>query len=139
MKNRLTIGELSRQSGVGIEAIRFYERKGLIDKPECSKAGHRIYTHSEVKRLEFIQSSKRLGFSLGEILDLLRLKVDPKTTCADVRARATAKIMDVDQKIGELVNMKTALEKLANSCSGLGPATDCSILEALDEGVEEKK
>ncbi len=128
----LTIGEVAKRSGIGLETVRFYERKGLIEEPPRTDSGYRQYPAAVVARLRFIKRAKELGFSLKEILELLSLRVDPDTTCADVKKRADLKILDIEQKISTLQKMKKALTKLAASCTGSGPSSDCPILEALD-------
>lgn len=127
-----SIGKLARQANVNIETIRYYERRGLMPRPRRRESGYREYTESDLQRLKFIKKAKLLGFSLNEILDLLTLRVDPDTTCQEVRQRAETKIRDIDTKIHELQKMRKALRKLADSCHGAGPASDCPILEALE-------
>jgi MerR family mercuric resistance operon transcriptional regulator len=95
-----------------------------------------------VARIRFIRRAKELGFKLSEISQLLSLRVDPDTTCADVRKQTELKIADVEEKIRVLQGIKTALKKLAASCVGTGPISECPILEALDsqdEGLVRKE
>ena len=128
----LTIGQVARHAGVGIETVRFYERQGLLAGPARTAAGHRQYTEDVVERLRFIRRAKELGFSLKEIKELLALRVDPTTTCAEVRSKAAAKVADVEQKIEALQRIKKALVKLTAVCRGRGPTSECPILDALD-------
>ena len=128
----LTIGEVAKRSGIGLETVRFYERKGLIEEPPRTDSGYRQYPEYVVARLRFIRRAKELGFSLKEISELFSLRVDPDTTCADVKRRTDLKILDIEQKMSTLQTMKRALTKLAASCTGRGPTSDCPILEALD-------
>ncbi len=129
----LTIGEVAKRSGIGLETVRFYERKGLIEEPPRTDSGYRQYPAAVVARLHFIKRAKELGFSLKEILELLSLRVDSDTTCADVKKRADLKILDIEQKISILQEMKRALTKLAALCAENGPIRDCPILEALEQ------
>ena len=129
---RLTIGKLAKQSEVNIETIRYYERRGLIPKPPRRESGYRQYPRDTVTRIQFIKRAKELGFSLREILELLSLRVDPATTCGDVKKRAEIKIADIEEKIRTLQRMKKALMKLTVECKGRGPVSECPILEALD-------
>lgn len=131
--NALTIGLVARQAGVGVETIRFYERSGLLKEPPRNTSGYRKYSEDAVHRVMFIRRAKELGFSLKEIVDLLSLRVDADTSCADVKARAETKIAGIQDRIRELQRMRRALTKLAASCRGSGPASECPILEALDE------
>ena len=128
----LTIGQVAERSGVGVETVRFYEREGLIPKPDRSSSGYRQFDDEAIARLHFIKRAKELGFTLNEIKELLSLRLDATTSCADVRSRAEAKIADIDEKIRTLRRMKTALKKLTSECSGDGAASECSILDALD-------
>ena len=84
----LTIGRLANASGVGVETIRFYEREGLLPEPPRKRSGYRQYPADAVARVLFIRRAKELGFTLKEITELLKLRVDPDTSCADVRALA---------------------------------------------------
>lgn len=133
----LTIGKIAQRAGVGIETVRFYEREGLIDDPPRGPSGYRHYPESVVPRLLFIKRAKDLGFTLNEIKELLSLRLDPETTCADVKQRAEVKIADIEDRIRSLRRMKKALIKLTESCSGSGPVDDCPILDAL--GPQERK
>lgn len=128
----LTIGQVARGAGVGIETVRFYEREGLLEVPPRRDSGYRQYREEVVDRLRFIRRAKDLGFSLKEIKELLALRVDSSTTCAEVRRKAEAKVADVEEKIEALQRIKKALKKLTTACSGRGPISDCPILEALD-------
>lgn len=130
--NALTIGQVARSSGTGIETIRFYEREGLIERPSRSQSGYRQYVPEVVPRLHFIRQAKELGFSLKEIKELLALKLDPVTRCADVMRQCEAKVADIDRKIATLRRMKRVLVKLASACPGDEPVSACPILEALE-------
>jgi MerR family mercuric resistance operon transcriptional regulator len=128
----LTIGQVARRSGVGIETVRFYERQGLLAKPDRTASGYRQFDEVVIARLQFIQRAKELGFTLNEIKELLSLRVDAETTCDDVRARAEAKIADIEGKIKSLQRMKKALVRLTRECSERGSDSACPILDALE-------
>ena len=128
----LTIGRVARSAGLAIDTVRYYEREGLLEKPARTASGYRHYRPDVVARLRFIRQAKELGFSLREIKELLSLRVQPDTTCADIRKRASRKIATVDRKIEDLQRIKNALAKLASACKGKGPTSECPILEALD-------
>jgi MerR family mercuric resistance operon transcriptional regulator len=134
----LTIGQLARRAGVGVETVRFYERQGLLEEPSRRESGYRQYAEDVVARLRFIKRAKELGFSLKEIKELLALRVDPSTTCAEVKKQAAAKIDDIEEKIRTLQRMKNALVKLAAVCRGRGPTSECPILDALDKEEEDR-
>ncbi len=128
----MTIGQVARRASVGIETVRFYEREGLLEEPARRESGYRQYQEEAVSRLRFIRRAKELGFSLKEITELLALRVDPATTCSEVRTTAEAKIADVEEKIQALQRIKQALKKLTMACRGGGPISECPILEALE-------
>lgn len=134
---RMTIGTAARKAGVGVETIRFYERKGLIEQPRKPQdAGFRVYPEETVHRIRFIRQAQELGFSLREIQDLLSLRADPTADAGDVRARATAKLAEVGRKITELERIRAALEDLIAACPGRGALRGCTIMEALRAGEE---
>jgi len=128
----LTTAEVAREGGVNIETIRYYERHGLLPKPPRTPFGYRVFSADSVQRLRFIRRAQELGFTLNEIKDLLAIKVRRGSSCADVRRKAEAKIADVDAKIRHLQAIREALRDITATCSGKGPVTNCSILEALN-------
>lgn len=127
----LTIGKAARAAGVGVETVRFYEREGLLDRPARRESGYREYGEGVVARLRFIRRAKELGFTLREIRDLLALSGAPEATRADVRARAEAKVADIEGRVRDLLRIKAALAALTARCHGDGPLEGCPILEAL--------
>ena len=130
--NILTIGLAARAAGVGVETIRFYERRGLIARPpKPSGAGIRRYAPETVQRVRFIRQAQQLGFTLRQIEELLSLEANPEADCSDVRLRALAKIEEVDARIGQLAEIRSALVRLMAACPGSGALGACSILEAL--------
>jgi len=129
----MTIGKLAKRAGVGVETIRFYERRGLIPEPPRLSSGYRQYDDATVLRVQFIRRAKELGFTLKEIEGLLSLRVDPNAPCQDVNRRIEAKIEDIEEKIEMLERMKSTLLSLDASCKGLGPISECPILEVLTE------
>jgi MerR family transcriptional regulator, copper efflux regulator len=131
----LTIGRLAKLGGVNVETVRYYERKGLLTTPPRTPAGYRVFPNDAARRLQFIKRAKQLGFSLNEIRELLSLRRKPGTNQSHIRARAKAKIADIELKIHGLKAMKGALTKLAGRCKGCGPLPDCPILESLDQEV----
>lgn len=132
----LRIGELAERSGVSVEALRYYERVGLLPKAPRSANGYRYYPAEDVERIGFILRAKALGFTLGDIRDLLSLQVDAdEHTCKEVKAVADTKLAEIDTKLAELQRMRQALAVLTRACCG-GPhaATHCTILTAFAEG-----
>jgi len=130
----LTIGQLAREAGIGIETVRFYERRGLIEDPPRRESGYRQYPTNSVARLRFICRAKELGFSLDEIGELLVLRSHPDENRDRVRAKARTKITDIERRIADLKRMKATLTELADACACRRASEDCPILEALDGG-----
>ena len=128
----LTIGRVAAQAGVNLETLRYYERRGLLPKPARGRSGYRLFRPDDVRRVKFIKHAQMLGFSLNEIAELLSLRVDRGTTCADIKQRAEKKILAINEKIQGLKHMKKALSAMSASCRGRGPTSKCPILEALD-------
>lgn len=128
----LTTAKLAKEGGVNVETIRYYERHGLLPKPPRTPSGYRVFSGDSVQRLRFIRRAQELGFTLNEIRELLAIKVRRGSSCDDVRRRAQAKIADVDAKIRHLEAIREALRDITSTCSGEGPATNCSILDALN-------
>ncbi len=132
----MRISELARSAGVGVETIRFYERKGLVEQPHRPRTGGsvRSYPEETVGRLRFIRQAKEIGFSLREIKELLSLRVNPAADCSEMRSHARTKLDEVNRKIENLNQMKVALQELIEACPGKGAGLgDCSILEALSK------
>ena len=129
----LTIGKLANSAGVGVETVRFYERKGLLAQPERPSRGFRRYSEAAVRRLRFIRSARELGFNLREIGELLSLRDSPSATCEDVRDRTQEKIEELERRIGLMREMHTSLSVLLSRCDVEGPALNCPILGSLEE------
>ncbi len=129
----ISIGQLAKAAGVGVETVRFYERKGLLDAPARKGSGYRQYDDEAVERLRFIRQAQQVGFTLKEIQDLLALRDDPDARRADVRDRAAGKIADIDAKVRDLLAMRESLVGLLESCEGDGPASGCPIITAFEE------
>lgn len=129
----LSVGQVARRAGVGVETVRFYERQGLLAEPARKASGYRQYGDEAVAVLRFIRRAKLLGFTLKEIKGLLALRLDGGATRAAVRKQATAKVADIEAKIRDLRRMQAALAGLTAACHGDGPAAGCPILEALND------
>ena len=128
----LTRGDLARRCGVNFETVRYYEQQGLIPEPARTASNYRVYDAEAVQRIRFVKRAQELGFTLKEIRELLALRARPEARCATVRARARAKMDDIDGKIETLQAMRRALARLTKECGGRGPVTRCPILGALD-------
>jgi MerR family mercuric resistance operon transcriptional regulator len=126
----LTIGALSKHTGVNIETIRFYERIGILPKPPRSAGGHRIYSQDQLMRLGFVRRSRELGFSLGEVRGLLQLVDGGRYTCAEVKAITLDHLADVRRKIADLRRLAQILADVSGKCRG-GRVPNCPVIEAL--------
>jgi DNA-binding transcriptional MerR regulator len=127
-----SIGRLAQESGVSLQAVRYYERQGLLAPMARTEGGYRIFQSDTTRRIRFIKRAQELGFSLAEIKDLLFLRADGHTTRAEIRKRAEAKLSDVALKIRHLEAIHASLSLLTKSCDGCGAVEDCPILENLD-------
>ena len=126
----MTIGQVAKLAGVGVETIRFYEREGLLNKPKRKESGYRMFGPEVVNRIKFIKSVKELGFSLREIRELLFLRVDSRGTAAEVKKRIDSKIDQIDRRINDLKKVRAALAQVSRS-AGKGPLTDSPLLDIL--------
>lgn len=136
----LTIGRLAKLSGVGTDAIRYYEREGLLT-PACkTEAGYRLYTDDARRRLAFIKHAQRCGFSLAEIHELLTLRTHDDACCADVRSAVVQKKLQIENKIKTLRAMSAALSELIDIRSAGERSLDaCPILAALENDIASKQ
>jgi len=131
-RETLTSSQLARRAGVSVEALRFYERRGLLEPPPRTAAGYRQYPPQAVTRLLFIKRAQELGFTLREVAELASLRLEPGTDCGDVKRRAEGKLADIEAKIKTLQRMRKALRGLTSACAGRGPLSACPIIDALE-------
>lgn len=130
----MTIAGLAREGGVGVETVRYYQRRGLLETPERPETGGhggsiRRYGVGDVRRLQFIRSAQTAGFTLEEIVELLAL--DATDDRARARRLATERVKALDAKIAELKAARDALSRLAREC-GTGSSGPCPIITAFD-------
>jgi MerR family mercuric resistance operon transcriptional regulator len=127
----LSIGELSRQTGVNIETIRYYERIKMLPAPPRSASGRRRYGLAETRTLAFIRRSRGLGFTLDEIRALLAFSADGGPgTCAEVRELAASHLGEIRAKIADLRSMERVLAEAVRNCDA-GEAPGCPLIETL--------
>ena len=125
----LTIGAFALAAGVNVETIRFYQRKGLLPEPDRSYGSIRRYGESDVARVKFVKSAKRMGFSLEEVAGLLKL--EDGTHCDEARVRAEQKLKDVREKLGDLRRIESALARLVDDCCASHGTITCPMIAAL--------
>lgn len=135
-KNSDTIGGLAKSAGVGVETVRYYQRRGLLPEPARPPGEVRRYGEEDLKRLRFIRSAQAAGFTLNEIGELLAL--DAADDRARARALAQARVAAIDARIEELKEARNALAGLATDCAKErgGP---CPILKAFDSDRTERR
>jgi DNA-binding transcriptional MerR regulator len=134
----LSIGELAARAGVTAEAVRYYEREGVV--PPAARGGpgrYRKYGEADVERLRFVRRARDLGFSLDEVRGLLALADgSPSHPCTEVNTMARAHLAQVDAKLAQLAALRTELDRVIGECKGVVPVADCRILAALSgEGI----
>ncbi|MFT7400861.1 MAG: MerR family mercuric resistance operon transcriptional regulator [Hydrogenophaga sp.] len=129
----LTIGALAIQAQVGVETIRFYQRKGLMHEPERLSGSVRRYGRQDLGRVRFIKSAQRLGFSLDEIAQLLTL--EDGAHCNEAREQAELKLTDVRAKLVDLQRIETALVDLVDRCCAARGNVNCPLIATL-QGLE---
>ncbi len=127
----LSIGGLSKLTGCNIETIRYYEKISLMPAPTRTEGGHREYQESLQKRLMFICKARRLGFTLGEVRNLLEL-TDGDYSCDEVKQVVLGHLHVVRNKIDELVRLESSLESMAAQCTG-GGLPNCAAIDSLFE------
>ncbi len=130
----ISIGKLSKQTGVKIPTIRYYEQIGLIDPPIRSEGNQRRYRESDQQRLGFIKHARELGFSIEAIAMLIELKHHPDKPCAEADAIAREQLKDVREKIAQLKKLETELERISAGCDyDNGVVSGCYALSALSD------
>ena len=125
----LTISRLAQAAGVNVETIRFYQRRGLLIQPDKPPGGIRHYGKREVARVLFIKAAQRIGFTLDEIAQLLRL--DDGTQCSQARAIAERKLADVRKRLADLQCIEAALTDLVGRCEARRGKVNCPLIAAL--------
>ena len=126
-----TISKAAAAAGVGVETIRYYERRGLIARPKAL-GGYRTYPDEIVERIRFIKRAQALGFSLNECKELLGLRAGDDGVTKRMRSRVDRKLTEIDTKLTELRAMRTVLKQLTARCPGDGNPDNCPILRTLE-------
>ena len=135
----LTIGQLAAQTDLSTNALRFYEREGLLQPSSKSAAGYRLYGDDAELRVGFIKHAQHCGFTLTEINELLTLRAKDSACCDDVRRLAVEKKLQLEAKIRSMKLMSKALDLLIADCPDQGrPVGDCPILGAMEK-IEKRR
>lgn len=127
--DNITIGAFAKAAGIGVETIRFYQRKRLLPEPKRPPGGIRRYGPADVARVKFIKSAQRLGFSLGEIAQLLTL--EDGTHCNEAAQLAARQLDDVRARLNDLKRMETALSRLVTACNSHQGTIACPLIASL--------
>jgi Cu(I)-responsive transcriptional regulator len=130
MKMSLNIGEAAKVAGVSTKMIRHYEQIGLMPEANRTTSGYRQYNDLDLSVLRFIRQSRRLGFSMAHIADLIKMWGSADRTSRDVKALAEKHLADIEQKLQELLAMKAGLQALVSSCHG-DDDPHCAIIDKL--------
>jgi DNA-binding transcriptional MerR regulator len=132
---RLHIGEVARQTGVSVDALRFYEKEQLLQRPSRTDGGFRIFSAEDIERVQFIRQVQELGFSLSEVKELLVLRGGPVDTCSQVRGLLEQKLVKVRHHIYELQKLECELQSAIKACEAAQRRTRrnhkrCPVLES---------
>ena len=135
----LMTSEVARLAGVNKQTLRYYERRGLLPRTERNMSGHRLYDPAAVLRLRFIKRAQDLGFGLSEIEELLSLQVEEEKPCEDIRAVAEAKIVEIEDKVRDLMRMKEKLVDLVEACLENKDTEGCPVLDSFEQDPDDHK
>lgn len=128
----MAIGELSRQTGVNVETIRYFERVGILAKPPRTSAGRRVYEAHHVRALGFIRRARELGFTPAEVRAILSLGGPAQASCNEVREIAAHHLERVRGKMADLAQLETLLASTIGRCEG-NSAARCAVIDLLDQ------
>ena len=126
-----SIGSLSKQTGVKVPTIRYYEQIGLIDPAERTEGNQRRYRKEALQRLGFIKHARELGFSIDTIQALIELNNHPDRSCAQASTIAREQLRDVRERIASLARLESELVRISEGCTGSGVVSDCYVLASL--------
>lgn len=129
----VTIGALAAAAGVGVETIRYYQRKGLLPEPARAYGSVRRYGPADVARVRFVKSAQRTGFSLDEIAQLLQL--EDGAQCAQARAIAAHRLLDVRHRLADLQRIEAVLADLVDRCADRRGRVACPLIASLQQAA----
>lgn len=140
-RRMLKIGEVSKRSGIGIEALRFYEKSGLLDKPSRTDSGYRVYGPEILERLAFIKQAQALGFSLDEIKRIIEDARTGRSPCDEVREIVTRRLEELDERMREMRRYRKELAETLEEWNKVGraPGHICGLIEGSHVGPTVKK
>jgi MerR family mercuric resistance operon transcriptional regulator len=132
-RDSMTIGTLAQSADVGVETIRYYQRRGLLPQPARQYGSIRRYGSADAARLRFIRRAQELGFTLEEIGELLKLQDGADRRA--IRRIARARLAQVESRVADLQRMRRVLQHVIDDCEHEPGAPRCPIIEAIDPGV----
>ena len=142
-RRMLKIGDVSKRSGIGIEALRFYEKSGLLDKPSRTESGYRVYEPEVLERLAFIKQAQALGFSLDEIGRIIEDARIGQSPCDEVREIVSRRLEELDERMREMRRYRRALAETLEEWNKVGraPGRICGLIEGshVEHNVKETK
>ena len=128
----MTIGQLAKKTGLNVQTLRYYERIGLIDKPDTNESGYRIYQEKAAEVLLFIKHAKEIGFTLKQISEIFSIDNDKNNTCGRVKKLAKEKVAEIDKRIYSLNLIRKELLNLISQCEAKKTNKgDCPMLNVL--------
>lgn len=127
-------GQVARHAGVTQEALRYYERRGLLPAPVRAANGYRRYGESAVQVIRFIKRAQEMGFTLVEIQEVMEVARNPKAKCTGVCSAIELKLGELERRIRELESGRKRLRRLLRSCPGDVPIRECPIVGTLTDG-----
>lgn len=127
----LSIGQLARRTGVHIETIRYFEKVGLLEKPDRTEGGHRVFAEQHVRVLGFIRRARELGFAPSEVRAILNLGGPGEACCDEVQRIAVQHLEQVRRKMADLKRLERLLASTVERCSG-GHVSECPVIDMLD-------
>jgi MerR family mercuric resistance operon transcriptional regulator len=125
----LTIGQLARDAGVSVETVRFYQRRGLLAEPGRPPGGIRRYSEADTERIRFVKAAQRLGFSLDDVEELLRL--EDGTHCSQARQLAERKLAEIRSRIDDLRRIESALDEMVGRCRAARGKVSCPLIASV--------
>jgi len=138
MKEML-IGRLAKNAGVSVQAVRYYERVGLLPAPERRESGYRVYSGADAARLGFIKKAQALGFSLKEIGAMLEERDREGISCIGVKRLVERKLARIDEKIRDLKELRESLRAMHSGCDERLPVEECPVLRVIEAGSKRER
>ncbi|MDT0595436.1 Cd(II)/Pb(II)-responsive transcriptional regulator [Glaciecola petra] len=132
----MKIGALSAKTGLSIQAIRFYERKTLLSKPERTQSNYRSYSDEALQQLMFIKQCRALDMTIEEISLVLEARANPENSCQDINETIDKHIENIEHRVDELKVLQKKLVSIRSNCASDTKIKECGVLHKLDSIVE---